>query len=355
MIRKGEGDLLKADVEALVNTVNCVGVMGKGIALQFKRRYPQVFKDYEAACRRGDVRIGRMFVVPTNELTGPRFVINFPTKKHWRSPSKLAYIKQGLASLRAVIEDLGIQSVAIPPLGAGNGGLNWAEVEPLIREALDGMPVTVSLFAPTPGRRPVASAGAMRITRFRALLLTLIRDYVGQRLGTEPWESTRGASHLEIQKLAYFASLLEPDLKLKFAPGRYGPYSEEVRHALQDMEGELTFGLGDGTNRVLDNDPIELTSRGAHEIDRYMTSGSQEAAEVQSLAGKVMLIVDGFEGPYGLELLGSTQWAAKVAGPLPQQVAEAVRGWTRRKARLFTDQQIDTAMRHLDAVGLSVP
>ncbi|HEY9293248.1 MAG TPA: macro domain-containing protein, partial [Microlunatus sp.] len=186
MIKEGTGDLLAADVDALVNTVNCVGVMGKGIALQFKRRYPKMFKAYQQACRHGEVRVGRMFVVPTDELNGPQFVINFPTKRHWRSPSKIEFIEDGLADLRRVVEELGIQSIAIPPLGAGNGGLDWDAVEPRIRAALDGLPAEVTLFAPAAGHRAIRPAGKHRMTYSRALLLELLRTYVGRRLETEP-------------------------------------------------------------------------------------------------------------------------------------------------------------------------
>jgi O-acetyl-ADP-ribose deacetylase (regulator of RNase III) len=152
VIEHAEGDLLLADADALVNTVNCVGVMGKGIALQFKRRYPSVFKAYEEACRQGEVTIGRMFVVPTNQLNGPRYVVNFPTKRHWRSPSRLEYIEDGLVDLRRIIMEYGIKSIAIPRLGAGNGGLDWRAVEPLIVQNLELLPnVTVKLFAPSTG------------------------------------------------------------------------------------------------------------------------------------------------------------------------------------------------------------
>src|SRR5680860_471984 len=150
MIEPGTGNLLASEAEALVNTVNTVGVMGKGIALQFKNAYPDNFKAYAAACKRGDVVTGKMFVVETGQL-GPaaRIIINFPTKRHWKGKSRLEYIEAGLEDLIRVLREHKVQSVAIPPLGCGNGGLDWAVVEPKIRAALEQVPeVKVLLHAP---------------------------------------------------------------------------------------------------------------------------------------------------------------------------------------------------------------
>jgi O-acetyl-ADP-ribose deacetylase (regulator of RNase III) len=153
MIAYATGDLLQAQAEALVNTVNCVGVMGKGIALQFKRQYPENFHAYEKACKRGEVTIGRMFVTETGHLDGPRYLINFPTKDHWRRLSRLSDIDTGLIDLVRVLRDLDIRSVAVPPLGAGNGGLDWAQVEPRIIEALQQVPaVHATIYLPCAAR-----------------------------------------------------------------------------------------------------------------------------------------------------------------------------------------------------------
>jgi O-acetyl-ADP-ribose deacetylase (regulator of RNase III) len=142
-------NLLDADVEALVNTVNTVGVMGKGLALQFKRRFPLNFEVYAVACRRGEVEVGRMLVIETGRAPGPRFIINFPTKKHWRDPSQLEYVSTGLAAMVSEVRTRGIRSIAIPPLGCGNGGLAWSEVRLLIEEALIELPgVRAVMFSP---------------------------------------------------------------------------------------------------------------------------------------------------------------------------------------------------------------
>ena len=149
------GNLLEADVEALVNTVNTVGVMGKGIALQFKNAFPANFKAYERACRDHQVRVGKMFVFDAGQLLKPRWIINFPTKGHWRSNSNLADVATGLDDLRRVITELGIKSIAVPPLGCGNGGLDWAQVRPLIEAKLADLDMEVLVFVPD--RAPAAS------------------------------------------------------------------------------------------------------------------------------------------------------------------------------------------------------
>jgi O-acetyl-ADP-ribose deacetylase (regulator of RNase III) len=143
------GDLLTAEVEALVNAVNTVGVMGKGLALAFRQAYPAMYRDYRQAAQEGRLVVGRMHVWPTGAEAGPRYVINFPTKRHWRSASRLADIEAGLADLVASIDRLGLRSLAVPALGCGHGGLPWSDVEPLIRSSLGHRPaVRVLLYPP---------------------------------------------------------------------------------------------------------------------------------------------------------------------------------------------------------------
>jgi len=155
MIEPIHGNILEADAEALINTVNCVGVMGKGIALQFKQAFPDNFTQYERACRDKEVQPGRMFITPTGRLANPRFIINFPTKRHWKGKSRLEDIKAGLDALIEDVKRLKINSIAVPPLGCGNGGLEWAQVKPLIVSAFAELPdVQVLLFEPNLRRWP---------------------------------------------------------------------------------------------------------------------------------------------------------------------------------------------------------
>ncbi len=226
------GDLLRADAEALVNTVNTRGVMGKGVALQFRKAFPENFRAYRRACERGEVAIGRMFVCEWLTTGNPRMIINFPTKSHWRSPSKLADIELGLEDLRRVILEHRLRSIAVPPLGCGNGGLAWRDVEPLIADALEGIDGLRLLVyppqrAPHPSRRRVGDSRP-RMTPGRAALVGLLARYV---------EPGFGAGKLEIQKLLYFLQEAGEPLQLQFIRGRYGPYAEGVNHVLERLEG----------------------------------------------------------------------------------------------------------------------
>src|SRR5215813_9310019 len=146
MIEYRAGDILETDAEALVNTVNCVGIMGRGIALQFKNAYPENFRVYEAACDRGEVQPGRMFVFETRQMTNPKYIINFPTKRHWRGKSRIEDIEAGLKALQHEIQKRGIRSIALPALGSGLGGLDWRDVRPRIDEALSDLDVQVIVF-----------------------------------------------------------------------------------------------------------------------------------------------------------------------------------------------------------------
>jgi O-acetyl-ADP-ribose deacetylase (regulator of RNase III) len=140
MIKFDTGDILNADVEALVNTVNCVGIMGRGIALQFKNMFPENFEAYAQACASDQLAPGKMFIFKTGHLTNPRYIINFPTKRHWRGKSRIEDIRAGLKALIAEINRLNIKSIAIPPLGSGLGGLDWDDVKPLIVAAAKELP-----------------------------------------------------------------------------------------------------------------------------------------------------------------------------------------------------------------------
>lgn len=140
MINYKTGDLLNEQTDAIVNTVNCVGIMGKGIALQFKKRWPENFSLYELACKRNEVVPGKMFIFTTGTFSNPKFIINFPTKRHWKGKSRIEDIKSGLVDLVQIIKKLEIKSISLPPLGCGLGGLDWDEVKPIIENAFSSVP-----------------------------------------------------------------------------------------------------------------------------------------------------------------------------------------------------------------------
>lgn len=351
MIEDGSGNLLTADTEAIVNTVNTVGVMGKGIALQVKRAFPDAYAAYRTACERGEVEIGRMLVHDRGVLGPARYVINFPTKRHWRSSSRLADIDAGLNDLRRVLAELSVSSVAVPALGCGNGGLDWREVRPRIEAALGDLPdVRVVVYPPAgppaAGAMPVATPRPP-MTTARALLLTAMGSYVDRARVLDP--VAEGISELEVQKLAYLFQHLGAPLRLTFQPGRYGPYAEQLPHVLDAMEGHQIVGFGDRSARVMDLAPMTVTDMGRTEAEDALD------AEADDLLRQLRDVIDGFETPYGMELLGTVHMAAHTAPSSDdvEIVGRRVREWTNRKARLFTPHHVAVAMDRLTTHGLA--
>ena len=221
MIRTGTGNLLQAPVDALVNTVNCEGVMGKGIALQFKQAWPQMYEAYRIEAKAGRIRPGEVHVWQTGLLHSPRFILNFPTKRHWRSRSLIEDIEAGLADLVAKLRELGVRSVAVPPLGAGNGGLDWSDVRPRIVDALTPLTDTDVLLwepgaAPPTDHRPNQTQRPA-LTEARAAVLGLMARYT---------ELDYELTQLEVQKLAYFLQEAGEPLGLRYQAHLYGPFAD---------------------------------------------------------------------------------------------------------------------------------
>ncbi len=347
MIIYKSGDIFAAEVDAVVNTVNTVGVMGKGLALQFKRRYPANYDAYRNACKLGEVNLGHMFVTETHELRGPRLIVNFPTKGHWKANSRLNDIRTGLDDLVRVIQEYGVTSIAVPPLGAGNGGLNWNDVRPIIHEALSGLDeVRVEVFEPVKAHFSVQGEPT-KLTRTPALMLELMLAYARQRRMVEPWEDARGASHLEVQKLMYFASCTLPSLNLGFKAAKYGPYSDIVRIMLQKLEGSLLSGLGDGNDRVLELHPIEVTERGIAELSGFRDP-EVDRSTFEFVVEHVMNVIHGFEGAYPLELLSSVKWATDSLSSMDAaRVTSYIHDWNPRKGELFKEHDVRVALAHL--------
>ncbi len=344
MIREATGNLLADDADALVNTVNTVGVMGKGIALQFKRAYPAMFREYERAAKNGQLQIGRMHVWATGAMAPPRYVINFPTKRHWRAASRLADIEAGLVDLVHVVRDLGIRSIAVPPLGCGNGGLDWAQVLPRIRAAFDDLEdVDVRVYLPAgapPAAAMVNHQRAPRMTSTRGALLALMAAYQAM---TWEWPTL-----IETQKLAYFLQDAGLRMQLDYVKGPYGPYADLLRKTLRDLEGHYITGFGDGSARPLEAGPIEVTDRGKEAL----AAATRPDGETQTEFKRVLDLVSGFESAYGLELLASVHWASEREGATTSaEAGDVVRGWTRRKASMFAQPHIDVAWEALEAGG----
>ena len=355
MIRFAEGNLLDAKAEALVNTVNTVGVMGKGIALMFKEVFPDNFRAYAAACKVGKVRTGRVFVTERQDLVnGPRWIVNFPTKQHWRSPSRIEWVRDGLADLRQFVNDTGVRSIALPPLGSGNGGLDWDEVRPMIEDALSALDAEIIVYEPSRQYRNVAKrSGAEALTPSRALVAELVRRY-----GVMGFD----CSLLEIQKLAYFAErACEKAGSLKpfdfgFTAGRYGPYAQPLGHLLNRMDGSYLHCQ----KRIPDagpSEPIWFDETRRSRLDAYLASAGKDWLPVLD---DTEAIVDGFEYPLCLELLATVDWviAREGVSVTLSTVRAAIAAWpfdddaARRKARLFDDRLIELALQRLSDVGL---
>lgn len=330
VIRYREGDILDADVEALVNTVNTVGVMGRGIALHFKQAFPDNFKAYAAACERDEVEPGRMFVFETDQLT-PRWIINFPTKRHWRGKSRMEYIETGMEALVEEIRERGIRSIAIPPLGSGLGGLDWRQVRPVIEHALAEVPgVDATIYEPGCKAQEMKPSKAPKMTAGRAALVGLMQRYLTAMMDTS-------ITLLEIHKLMYFLEAAGEPLKLTYSKGYYGPYAENLRHVLQAINGYLIEGYsaeGDAPNEELRLRP------GAVESAEAFLDGNPDTRE---RFNEVTRLVEGYETPFGLELLATAHWAmSEERARTNEEVAEAFLAWEPSK-RQFSSEQIAAA------------
>ena len=338
MIEYKTGNILSEDVEALVNTVNCVGIMGRGIALQFKEVFPNNFKAYELACKRHEVKPGRMFVFTTERLSNPRFIVNFPTKRHWRGKARLEDIESGLEALVKEIRNRGIHSLAIPPLGAGLGGLDWTEVRPRIERALRALPdVRVVVFQPGPPSAVESKARRGKVpemTPGRAALIGLIHKYLGGLL--DPFITL-----LEVHKLMYFMQESGERLRLRFVPGPFGPYAENLRHVLKAVEGYYISGYGEGGDQPAKT--LELVPGAAEEATTFLKAHSKTRSRFERVAA----LVEGFESPFGLELLATVHWITTRENiSSDEQVIARTYAWDARK-RQFSPHQIRVAKKVL--------
>jgi O-acetyl-ADP-ribose deacetylase (regulator of RNase III) len=351
MIRYAKGNLLDAPVEALVNTVNEVGVMGKGIALMFRDAFPENTRAYVAACKAKEVRVGRVLLVENHDLTGPRWIINFPTKRHWRHPSKMEWVRDGLDDLARVLAAKGIRSVAIPPLGCGQGGLEWdmvrREIEARLACLLD---VDAIVYEPTDTyQNSPKRSGVEKLTPARALIIELVRRY---------WILGIECSNLEVQKLAWFLHRsvrrlgLNDTLELRFEAHRYGPYADNLRQLLNNLDGSYLHC----EKRLADagpGDTIWFEDGKRNEVAAFL--GAPEVADYLPALEETTRIIDGFESPLGMELLATVDWllVERRTEPTVEAVKRALAEWPgpsgagKRKLHLFTDRLLALAIERL--------
>jgi len=352
MIRFTKGNLLEAPAEALVNTVNTVGVMGKGIALMFKEAFPENYRLYREACETKNVKVGCVFATERRDfVSGPRWIINFPTKEHWRTPSRIEWIRDGLVDLRLFIEEHRIRSVALPPLGSGNGGLDWREVRPLIVEALEPLQdVTTIVYEPTKQYQNVQKReGIERLTPARALLTELVRRY---------WVLGIECTMLEVQKLAYFLERqinirgLPNPLNLAFGANRFGPFSPKLRHLLDALDGSYLHC----NKRLADAGPMDVIGYDDAKMEKVRLYIRTEAKPYHQALDATGDLIEGFESPLGMELLATVDWLLHQmhVEPTVDSIRASLTEWPggrgagARKLKLFNDRMIGLALSRLE-------
>lgn len=330
MIQYVTGNILHDQADAIVNTVNTVGVMGKGLALQFKKAYPDNFSVYKKACDDKVFHTGQVLTVPVGNISAPYYIINFPTKAHWKANSKMEYIEQGLTALKAEVQRLKLNSVAIPALGSGLGGLPWQQVQSVIEQSLADMP-QVDWHVYPPQGAPKASeminkTQKPRMTQGRAAVLGLIHQYLSTGFGYR-------LSLLEVQKLVYFLTAAgEPLNQVVFQKHHYGPYADVLRHVLDRMEGHFISGYADGLNKP--ETPIELKADAAADAFEYLDRYPDTKQRFESVAK----LIEGFESQNGMELLSTVHWVvtqeAGGASLSEDEIINRVHQWNSHKARM---------------------
>lgn len=344
MIKYITGNLLSAEADALVNTVNTVGVMGKGIALQFKESYSENYKLYHRACKAKEVVTGKMFVTATNKLSGSQYIINFPTKTDWRKPSEYSYIEEGLKDLVKVVSELKLNSIAIPPLGCGNGGLNWDRVKSMMESALAQIPnVEILVFQPDDNVKQLLqqqeSKKEVKLTPARAMLLYSLFYYEG---------SGEPASVFVANKLAYFIQRSGENLRLNFTAHHYGPYSPQVEHVLYALNGKYIKGLEQRESKPFE--PLIMNYETLDEVKNWVSE--QLTIEQKQRLRSVLKLIDGFQSALSLEILATVDFLSKENPLLTiDEIYQKIEQWSERKKNLMKKEYVSIAKDHLENHG----
>jgi O-acetyl-ADP-ribose deacetylase (regulator of RNase III) len=337
MIQYVKGDLFESDAQALVNTVNTVGVMGKGIALQFKKIFPHNFRVYREVCKRNELHTGKMLVTRDSSLhTGEKIIVNFPTKEDWRKPSEYVYIEKGLDDLVRVLEEYQIGSIAIPPLGAGNGGLNWEKVKQLILHKLNTSEIDIRIYEPAADIPDKLRQERIPLSDARALLLYVLYDLV---------RNEAYVSEFSGEKVCYFMQRFgaEPYFKLTYTPEFYGPYSGKVRYLLSALNGSYLTGYGDMNKKPFD--PLFLLTDSYPLVAEYING----KPELKDISTQTMAFLNGFYGDFSLELLSTIDYIARMEKSIDRTlVIDRLNQWSHRKRSLFSNPKyIDISIHHL--------
>ena len=338
MIKYLTGNILDSEAQALVNTVNTVGVMGKGIALQFKKAYPNNFKVYNQACKNSEIEIGKLFVTTDSNInTGEKVIINFPTKQDWRKPSEYKFVEEGLKDLLRVIDNYSLKSIAIPPLGSGNGGLDWEKVKKLINYYLADIDIEILVYEPTRDIKEKLKKERVKLTNARALLLYVLYDLV---------RNGEYVSEFSSEKIAYFLQRFgaRKYFRLKYHPNFYGPYSGKVRFILNMLNGSYIMGYSDMNKKPFE--PLMLVADGYDDVKNYVESDPQ----LKRIANQTSNFLSGFYSDFALELLSSIDFIARQEKTFDKSVISQGL-WTDRKRSLFSSdtKYIDISLQHLKA------
>lgn len=346
MITYQEGSILHEQSDAIVNTVNTVGVMGKGLALQFKKAFPRNFEVYKAACDQKSFVTGSVLSVSMESMNPPFYIINFPTKAHWKGDSKIEYIESGLDALINEAKRLGLHSVSVPALGSGLGGLKWDSVNKLIVEKLSKVPeIEWRVFPPQAApdaKSMINKTKKPNMTVGRAAVLSLIDRYLNRGLAYS-------LSLLEVQKLVYFLTASGEHLnQVTFTKHHYGPYADVLRHVLNKMEGHFISGYADGQNKP--DTSIELFPDAAHQAREFLFENKEALNKFEQVSD----LVEGFESPYGMELLSTVHWVATQELIDRQNdidaIVQAIHAWSDRK-KAMKPAHIKTAWETLNSKG----
>lgn len=328
MIEYKSANLLESNADALVNTVNTVGVMGKGIALQFKNLFPNNYKLYAKACKANEVKVGNLFITEEASLLGgKKIIINFPTKTDWRKPSEYAYIESGLLELARVIKERDIKSVAIPPLGAGNGGLDWEKVKELINRYLSNIDSNIYIYQPNADIKEILKKERVKLTPARAMLLSVLFDLV---------HSGEFVSEFAAEKVAYFLQRFgaKDAFKLEYKPNFYGPYSGKVKHVLNYLNGSYIAGYSAMDKKPFDELGLMLDSE--NDINEYLDKKENEA--YKEIVLKTKSFLNGFYASFGLELLSTIDFIIldKKTNSI-EEINQHLANWSSRKKTMFTN------------------
>jgi len=322
------GNILESNAQALVNTVNTEGVMGKGIALQFKQAFPNNYKAYQEACKKEEIGIGKLFVTRDSNLnSGQKIIINFPTKKQWRKSSEYSFIEKGLDNLFQIVKICQIKSLAIPPLGAGNGGLEWEKVKKIIEQKLNDLDIDIWVYEPTQAIKEYLKTERVKLTEARALLLYVLYDLV---------RNGEFVSEFSSEKVCYFLQKFgaEKFFKLQFEPKYYGPYSGKVRFVLNYLNGSYLMGYSDINKKPFD--PLTLVADGYETVKAYIENN----VELNDIAIKTTNFLSGFYSDFALELLSSIDYIVNEYKTFDKQfITQKLSEWTDRKRSIFSNQE----------------